>query len=209
MVALLGDSWWQLATAVYLAFASTQVAFLGHDTGHRQVFATRRANGVLGLVIGNLLIGLSFGWWVGKHNRHHSHPNQLDADPDITIGAIAFTTEQALNKRGFTRLVARHQAMLLFPLLPLEAAHLHAASFKALARGEVRPTSIETMLLAAHGVGYLAALLLVLSPLKMAVFLVVQQGLFGVYLGVRSRPTTRACPCSPTARSRASCGARC
>jgi fatty acid desaturase len=32
---LLGDSWWQLVTAVFLAFAFTQIAFLGHDAGHR------------------------------------------------------------------------------------------------------------------------------------------------------------------------------
>jgi fatty acid desaturase len=54
---LLGDSWWQLVTAALLAFAFTQVAFLGHDAGHRQIFGTRRANGLLGLVLGNLLIG--------------------------------------------------------------------------------------------------------------------------------------------------------
>src|SRR5215213_5966949 len=30
---LLGDSWWQLVTAVFLAFAFTQIAFLGHDAG--------------------------------------------------------------------------------------------------------------------------------------------------------------------------------
>src|SRR5262245_33700164 len=66
---LVGDAWWQVAIAVYLAFAFSQVIFLGHDAGQRQVFRTRRANGLLGLVLGNLLIGLSFGWWVGKHNR--------------------------------------------------------------------------------------------------------------------------------------------
>jgi hypothetical protein len=57
---LLGDSWWQLVTAVFLAFAFTQIAFLGHDAGHRQICGTRRANGLLGLVLGNLLIGVSY-----------------------------------------------------------------------------------------------------------------------------------------------------
>ncbi len=47
---LLQDSWWQLATAVFLAFTFTQIGFLGHDAGHRQVFRTRRANGLAGLV---------------------------------------------------------------------------------------------------------------------------------------------------------------
>jgi fatty acid desaturase len=191
---LVGDSWWQVAVAAFLAFAFTQVAFLGHDAGHRQVLRTRRANGLLGLVLGNVLIGLSFGWWVGKHNRHHSHPNQLDMDPDITIGAIAFTAEQASSKRGFMRLIVRYQAYLFFPMLLLEAVHLHAASVRAVVRGTVKLHSVEALLLLAHGIGYLAAVLLVLSPPRAAVFLIVQQGLFGLYLGCAFAPNHKGMP---------------
>jgi fatty acid desaturase len=39
---LLGDSWWQLLTAAYLAVVLTQIAFVGHDAGHRQIFRSRR-----------------------------------------------------------------------------------------------------------------------------------------------------------------------
>jgi fatty acid desaturase len=191
---LLGDSWWQLATAVFLAFGFTQVGFLGHDAGHRQVFRTRRGNGVAGLVFGNLLIGLSYGWWVGKHNRHHSNPNHVDLDPDVTVGAIAFTADQARAKQGITRVIARHQAYLFFPLLLLEAAHLHAASVRAVVRGTVRSSPLEALLLLVHGVGYLAALLLVLSPLRAAVFVLVQQGLFGLYLGCCFAPNHKGMP---------------
>jgi fatty acid desaturase len=191
---LLGDSWWQVATAVFLAFGFTQVGFLGHDAGHRQVFRTRRGNGVAGLVFGNLLIGLSYGWWVGKHNRHHSNPNHVDLDPDVTVGAIAFTADQARAKQGITRMIARHQAYLFFPLLLLEAGHLHAASARAVVRGTVRSSPLEALLLLVHGVGYLAALLLVLSPLRAAVFVLVQQGLFGLYLGCCFAPNHKGMP---------------
>ena len=34
----IGDSWWQLASATVLAVAMTQIAFLGHDAAHRQMF---------------------------------------------------------------------------------------------------------------------------------------------------------------------------
>jgi fatty acid desaturase len=206
---LLGDSWWQLATAVFLAFGFTQVGFLGHDAGHRQVFRTRRGNGLAGLVLGNLLIGLSYGWWVGKHNRHHSNPNHVDLDPDVTVGAIAFTADQARAKWGITRMIVRHQAYLFFPLLLLEAAHLHAASARAVVRGTVRSSPLEALLLLVHGVGYIAALLLVLSPLRAAVFVLVQQGLFGLYLGCCLPPTTRACRCWRTTRSQTTSGVRC
>ena len=87
----LGDSWWQLLVAGFLAFVFTQLGFIGHDAGHRQIFRSRRANYLVGLLHGNLAIGLSYGWWVDKHNRHHAHPNHEGKDPDIAIGALAFT----------------------------------------------------------------------------------------------------------------------
>ena len=37
--AIVGESWWQLATAAYLAVVFTQLAFVGH----RQLFRSRRA----------------------------------------------------------------------------------------------------------------------------------------------------------------------
>ena len=68
--ALIGDSWWQLGIAVFLAVMFGQLGFLGHDAGHQQIFRSRKANYLLGVACGNLGIGLSFGWWTGKHNRH-------------------------------------------------------------------------------------------------------------------------------------------
>ena len=73
--AIVGDSWSQLLTAAYLAVVFTQLAFVGHDAGHRQIFRSRRANDLVGLVHANLLVGISFDWWVAKHNRHHTNPN--------------------------------------------------------------------------------------------------------------------------------------
>ncbi|MFL6295757.1 MAG: fatty acid desaturase family protein, partial [Actinomycetes bacterium] len=81
--AIVGESWWQLATAAYLAVVFTQLAFVGHDAGHRQLFGSRRANDLAGLVHANLLVGVSFDWWVDKHNAHHTNPNHEDLDPDI------------------------------------------------------------------------------------------------------------------------------
>jgi fatty acid desaturase len=190
----LEDSWWQLVTAAYLAVVFTQLAFVGHDAGHRQIFRSRRANDLVGLVHANLLVGISFGWWVAKHDRHHSNPNHEDLDPDIDIPALAFTTGQATGKRSLARMVARYQAWLFFPLLLLEAAQLHVASAKAIVRDTGRATVVEALLLLAHFVGYLTALVLVLSPLQAAVFVLVQQGLFGLYLGCSFAPNHKGMP---------------
>jgi fatty acid desaturase len=197
--ALVGDSWWQLGIAVLLAVTFSQLGFLGHDAGHQQIFRSRKANYVLGLVCGNLGIGLSFGWWTSKHNRHHAHPNTEDADPDIMIGALAFSGVQARAARGVQRLIFRYQAYLVFPMLFLEAANLHGASLRAVTRriGERRARRAgvwEAVLLTLHAAGYLAAVFLVLSPLRAVLFILVQQGLFGFYLGCSFAPNHKGMP---------------
>jgi fatty acid desaturase len=190
----LGDTWWQLLVAGFLALVFAQLGFIGHDAGHSQIFRTRRANYLVGVLHANLAIGLSYGWWVDKHNRHHAHPNHEDKDPDVAIAALAFTKGQASAKQGLTRFIARHQRFLFLPLLMLEAVQLHAASIRALAGRGVRHRTWETVLLAVHIVGYLALLLLVLSPVKALVFLVVQQALFGLYLGLSFAPNHKGMP---------------
>jgi fatty acid desaturase len=191
---LLGESWWQLLTAAYLAVVATQIAFVGHDAGHRQIFRTRRANDLAGLVHANLLVGISFGWWVPKHNAHHSNPNHEDLDPDIGIAALAFTAAQARGKRGLARVIARSQAFLFFPLLLLEAGHLHVASLKSIVRGRGRANAAEALLLLVHVAGYVTALLLVLTPVQAVAFALVQQGLFGLYLGCSFAPNHKGMP---------------
>jgi fatty acid desaturase len=191
---VVGNSWWQLAVAVFLAVVFTQIGFLGHDAGHRQVFGTRRANYVAGILLGNLSIGLSYGWWVDKHNRHHAHPNTEGADPDIDVGALAFTAAQAQRSSGLARFVFRYQAYLFFPLLLLEGVNLHVASLRALARRTAGHRLWERALITVHGVGYLAVVFLVLSPVRAVVFIVVQQGLFGLYLGCSFAPNHKGMP---------------
>jgi fatty acid desaturase len=191
---LVGDSWWQLAVAVYLAVMFTQLGFLGHDAGHRQITRSRRVSYVLGILLGNLGIGLSYGWWVSKHNRHHANPNTEGADPDIMMKALAMTARQASISRGVSRIIFRCQAYLFFPMLLGEAASLHAASIKALAgRGSLRQPA-EVVLLALHVAGYLTVVFAVLSPLKAIVFILVQQGLFGFYMGVSFAPNHKGMP---------------
>jgi fatty acid desaturase len=189
-----GSSWWQLAVAAFLAVVFTQIGFLGHDAGHRQVFASRPASYVAGLLLGNLGIGLSCGWWVDKHNRHHAHPNTEDADPDIAAGALAFTAAQARASRGVARLVFRYQAYLFFPLLLGEGISLHVASIRALTSQGSRHRSWEAALLAVHVAGYLTVVLLVLPPVRAVVFILVQQGLFGLYLGCSFAPNHKGMP---------------
>jgi fatty acid desaturase len=205
---VLGDSWWQLVVAAFLAVVFIQIGFIGHDAGHRQIFRTRRANDLAGLAHGNLAVGLSFGGWVYKHGRHHAHPNTEGKDPDIDIGAVAFTAGQAVAKQGrITRFIAAHQRYLFVPLL-LEAVQLHVSGVQAVTGRGLRHRGWEALLLGLHAAGFLAVVLLVLSPVKAVVFVVVQQALFGLYLGCSFAPTTRACRLSPPMTRPTSCVGR-
>ncbi|MEV0943055.1 fatty acid desaturase family protein [Micromonospora wenchangensis] len=196
LVAMVGDSWWQLPLAVVMAVATTQVAFLGHDAGHRQMFRRRGHSEAAGLIAGNLAVGLSYGWWVDKHNRHHANPNHADEDPDVGAGALVWTHEQVMATRGFGRWMARRQAWLFFPLLLLEGLALHVASIQALIGREpdggwrvpMRHRAVEALLLVVHTVGYVGLLLAVMSPLKALLFAAVHQGLWGLYMGCAFAP---------------------
>jgi fatty acid desaturase len=192
--AVLGDSWWQMLVAVYLAAMFAQIGFLGHEAGHRQIFRSRRANHAVGLVLGNLLIGLSFDWWVVKHNRHHAFPNTEGKDPDIAIAAVAFTADQARRRRGLARAVARYQAYLFFPLLLFEALSIHAISVRSVLRGPARRKWPQRVLLLAHCAGYLTAVLVLLSPARAVAFIAIQQGLLGLYLGCAFAPNHKGMP---------------
>jgi fatty acid desaturase len=191
---IVGDSWWQLAVAVYFAVVSTQLGFLGHDAGHRQIFTSARANHLFGIGFANLGVGFSYGWWVDKHNRHHAHPNDEDRDPDVGSGAMVFTVRQALASGRVSRMFYRYQAWTFFPLLLLEALNLRISSIRYLLADRTRPRLGEALLILVHTAAYLTAVFVVLAPAKAVVFVLVHQGLFGLYLGCSFAPNHKGMP---------------
>lgn len=182
-----GESWWQLAVAAYAGVVLAQLGFLGHDAGHQQIFRSRRWNDRFGIVLSNLGVGLSYGWWVEKHNRHHRHPNEVGQDPDVERNVLAWTPQQARSQSGAFRIIARHQATFFFPLLLLEGWNLHVGSVRQLI-GRRRGIALEGTLLALHAGGALLLILLVLSPWKALAFIAVAQSVFGLYLGSTFAP---------------------
>src|ERR1039457_5887821 len=193
---VVGNSWATLGVAAFLGMMSTQLGFVAHDAGHHQVFRSRRANQLLGLTVANALIGMSFGWWVPKHNAHHAHPNEVGRDPDIGEGLVVFTPADGLAPRGrsLKRLVARWQVVLFFPLMLLRSVGIHVSGFQRLLRQQDRGAAMEGFLIAVHAALYLTAVLWVLSPLKALAFIAVQQGFFSLYLGCSFAPNHKGMP---------------
>ncbi|WP_295701864.1 acyl-CoA desaturase [Lapillicoccus sp.] len=199
--ALLGDSWLQLLVATGLAVIFAQFGFLGHDAAHRQIFASSRWNVWSARIISTLFIGLSHGWWVHKHNKHHNSPNQLDTDPDIAPGVLAFTPELATARAaipGFAGWFTRHQGWFFFPLLMLEGLALHVAGIRTLIeRRDLPHRLLEAVLLTVRLVGYVAVLFVFLPPSKAVAFLGLQLAVFGVLLGGSFAPNHKGMPIVP------------
>lgn len=191
-----GDSWATLWVASALAVLSTQVVFLGHDAGHQQVSSSKRANRLLGLAAGNALTGMSFGWWVPKHNAHHAYPNQVGRDPDLGTGVIGFDSisDKPGGATGALRLRVRLQQWLFLPILMLQGLGLHVTGAQSVIRRRAR---LEAVLLVVHAVAYVLLVALVLSPTKALAFVAVQQGLFGMYLGCTFAPNHKGMPLMP------------
>ncbi len=186
----IGDSWWQLVNAAVLAVTMTQIAFLGHDAAHRQMFKSGRWNDWVSLIVANLLVGISYGWWQSKHTRHHANPNKEGTDPDIALKAIAMTPAMATRHHSpLLRWLVAHQGWYFFPMLLLEGLSLHAEGLKrVLGRGEVGRRWVEIAFLTVRLGGFAALVLAVLPPGKALAFLAVQVAVFGLYMGSSFAP---------------------
>ncbi|MHC5907928.1 fatty acid desaturase family protein [Streptomyces sp. S6] len=184
----LGDSWLQLLVAVWMGFSGGQSAFMWHDAGHKAMFRKRRPADIVGYLHGNLVNGVSYGWWVNHHNRHHSHPNHLDMDPDIGRRTIIFDINQYATRKGRQKLVVRYQSVLFFVLLVLEAYKTQKTAVQMIARREVPHPLLEAGLLVARTAIYLTLVFTVLPPLLGVAFILVQNASLGVYLGMMFAP---------------------
>ena len=72
-----------VVAAVAMGFFFQQLAFVGHDAGHHQITHDQKTDETIGLFVGNLLSGISIGWWKRSHNAHHVVTNSVTCDPDI------------------------------------------------------------------------------------------------------------------------------
>jgi fatty acid desaturase len=188
------NTWVAVPNAVALALISGQLGFQLHDAGHNQMFRARWKNTAIGIVTADLLLGMSFGWWVEKHNRHHANPNHVERDPDINNPAIAYTEEQALGRWGPLRLLARYQAVLFFPLLGLLAWSMHVAGVAFLVAQRSRHRRVEGLALLAHLALYVGLLAYALGPWTALLVIVIHKAIGGFYLASVFAPNHKGMP---------------
>ena len=177
-----------LLAAPYLAFAAAQVGFLAHDLGHKQVFRSTRTNNWAGMLIANLLVGMSLCWWVDKHNAHHVNPNVEDLDPDIDIPFMTFSEGQAARKRGLARNLTAYQAILFFPALTLTVYSMQVSSVLFAFRKRYKWRAPDIALLWTHFALYYVGLPLIMGVWQGLAFILVHRGLLGLLLGAVFAP---------------------
>ena len=197
-VALLGDTWWQLALAALLGVVMAQLAFLGHEAAHQEIFASRGWNEWTARVIAGLLNGLSYGWWADKHSTHHANPNKEGDDPDIRSRVLSFTPDSTDERTGLAARLSRYQGYYFLPLLLFEGFSLHVSSFRTIFAGkDVTHRWTEILFVGIRVLGYLAFLFVVLPPGMAVAFAVVQIAVFGFLLGGAFSPNHIGMPTVP------------
>jgi fatty acid desaturase len=138
---------------------------------------------------------MSYGWWVQKHNRHHGNPNDVDLDPDIDVGAIVYTHEQAMARRGrLGKLLAMYQVYFFFPLTTFLAWSMHVVGATYLIKEDSRYRRLEFAMLAAHAVIYLGAMVYFLGPWSALMVVIIHKAVGGAYLASVFAPNHKGMP---------------
>lgn len=134
----------RLAGACVLGCFWQQIAGVGHDVGHNGVTHRRDVDGMIGLLAGNLLAGISMAWWKQSHNVHHVVTNSIEHDPDIQHAPI-FAVTYELTRRFFSSYHRRWfndarsstamvgiQHWLFYPVMAVARFNLYAQSWMLL-----------------------------------------------------------------------------
>ena len=181
VLVLVDNIWVRIADAVFLAFMGVQIGYLGHDAGHQQIFRKSWKNDLLGLING-FSLGSSYSWWVDTHNRHHGKPNQISFDPAIDYSLIAFTEEEAAEKRGFFRFMVKLQAIFFIPLLMLYPISMRIDSVRYILGNQYKYRIVEALTLVLYFPLYFLVLYFSMGFWQTVLFVVIHQSLFGLYL---------------------------
>jgi fatty acid desaturase len=182
-----------------LGIVSAQFGFIAHEAAHRQVFTSNKANDWMGLVLANLFAGLSYGFWLRKHNKHHQRPNQIGEDPDIAIRVLSFTVESRDAKKGVERWFSDRQGYL-FPLLLLFTGFdLLLDSFASLKRKDrkIGTRSLEFGLMLVRQTAPYLLMAFFFGWLWAIALWIFQMMIFGLFMGAAFAPNHKGMPLVP------------
>lgn len=182
-----------------LGVLGAQYGFIAHEAAHRQIFHNNTWNDWTGLFLANLFAGLSYGFWMRKHNKHHQKPNQIGQDPDIAIRVLSFTVESRDEKRGLERWVSNRQGYVFPALLFLTGFDLLLDSFQALRRADrpVRIRALEFSLMLVRQTAPYVIMGLMFGWAWAIALWVFMMMIFGFFMGAAFAPNHKGMPLVP------------
>jgi fatty acid desaturase len=178
-----------------LGVLGAQYGFIAHEAAHRQIFHNNKLNDWAGLFLANLFAGLSYGFWMRKHNKHHQKPNQIGQDPDIAIRVLSFTVESRDEKRGLERWVSNRQGYLFPFLLFLTGFDLLLDSMQALRRKDrsIGIRVLEFGLMVVRQTAPYVIMGLMFGWLWAIALWLIMMLVFGFFMGAAFAPNHRGC----------------
>ena len=193
---LLRPAAWLVLGAPLLAFSVVQVALIGHDAGHLEVFRASRRNWALGSLCWTLVAGVGFWYWNDRHNRHHGHTNDPGSDPDLAgegLLSVAYTEADGSSRTGWRRAMVRYQTLLIPIVIALLGFAFRIEGTRyAWRRLRGARRAVELGLVGANGALWLGAVL-VLGWRGVALF-VASHVLAGLYLSAIIAPNHKGMP---------------
>ena len=175
------NAWLQLLSVFSIGFWLMQVGLLGHDAGHQAIFSSRKWNDVFGNFFLTFLIGLSYSYWVDRHGRHHSTPND-DDDPDFPV--FTLTEKVMMQKKGIRKFIARrqHWLFLVYTGYFLFSLCLSGLIFLLRLRNGLAKT-VEFLVLGAHTAVFIVGPFLLFPWWKALLMVLAVRVLWGIYFG--------------------------
>ena len=130
-----------IIAAITMGFYFQQVAFVGHDAGHHLITHDQDTDENIGFIVGNMLTGISIGWWKRSHNAHHVVTNSVNCDPDIQhLPVFAITDkfftpviseyhDKTLSFDRISKFFVSNQHLLYYLIMGVARFNLYAQSF--------------------------------------------------------------------------------
>jgi fatty acid desaturase len=178
------NRWLHVLIGALGAVPLAQVGYLLHDSAHQGAFKRSWHNDALALFAGNLVSGVSRTWWAKEHNTHHGNPNILNEDPAIQFPLLAFHEEQLEGKSALCQFVIKHQAIFFVPLVLVQPFNMRRSGIRSLLANRPPGWRLELVLIAVGFALFYGFVLFTLGLPYALLFILVNQGVMGFYLGM-------------------------
>ncbi len=183
-----------LLMAAYFTVVDTQLSYIAHDAGHKQVYPGNPAANMRIMLWLCLRLALSGSWWMSAHDAHHFWPNDIEKDPNLGVPILSFHPSQMLQKHPILRIICKFQFLYYFVVVMFETMLMRITSVQFLLTmrksekaNDVRLADLQLLLMFVYAVVYVGGLVLLLGWMA-PVFIVAHQLGLGLHLGVAFAP---------------------